>query len=86
MRDDLIENGKVTLWFAGYFLQPAFFPMLGFLWSAERWTEEGYPEVYSFETILRQYVGDNWYGGCGNDILCFSNHETMDNREKRIFI
>ena len=49
MRRDLIENWKSNLYGLLGIFAACFFPMLGFLWSAEHWTEEGYPEVYSFE-------------------------------------
>ena len=52
MRRDLIENWKSNLYGLLGIFAACFFPMLGFLWSAERWTEEGYPEVYSFERFF----------------------------------
>ena len=59
--------------------------MLGFLWSAERWTEEGYPEVYSFE----RFCG-NMLGIIGMVVsvamIYYASHimKCMDNKEKRI--
>ena len=57
MRRDLIENWKSNLYGLLGIFAACFFPMLGFLWSAERWTEEGYPEVYSFERFCGNMLG-----------------------------
>lgn len=57
MRRDLIENWKSNLYGLLGIFAACFFPMLGFLWSAEHWTEEGYPEVYSFERFCGNMLG-----------------------------
>lgn len=57
MRRDLIENWKSNLYGLLGIFAACFFPMLGFLWSAERWTEEGYPEVYSFGRFCGNMLG-----------------------------
>ena len=85
MRRDLIENWKSNLYgllgiFAAYF-----FPMLGFLWSAERWTEEGYPEVYSFERFCGNMLGIIGMVVSVAMIYYASRiMKCMDNKEKRI--
>lgn len=85
MRRDLIENWKSNLYGLLGMFAACFFPMLGFLWSAERWTEEGYPEVYSFERFCGNMLGIIgmvvsvamiYYASC---IM-----KCMDNKEKRI--
>lgn len=85
MRRDLIENWKSNLYGLLGIFAACFFPMLGFLWSAERWTEEGYPEVYSFE----RFCG-NMLGIIGMVVsvamIYYASHimKCMDNKEKRI--
>ena len=85
MRRDLIENCKSNLYGLLGIFAACFFPMLGFLWSAERWTEEGYPEVYSFE----RFCG-NMLGIIGMVVsvamIYYASHimKCMDNKEKRI--
>lgn len=85
MRRDLIENWKNNLYGLLGIFAACFFPMLGFLWSAERWTEEGYPEVYSFE----RFCG-NMLGIIGMVVsvamIYYASHimKCMDNKEKRI--
>ena len=71
MRRDLIENWKSNLYGLLGIFAACFFPMLGFLWSAERWTEEGYPEVYSFERF------------CSNLWLCGMEIRTQEGSERR---
>ena len=62
-----------------------FFPMLGFLWSAERWTEEGYPEVYSFERFCGNMLGIIGMVVSVAMIYYASRiMKCMDNKEKRI--
>lgn len=59
--------------------------MLGFLWSAERWTEEGYPEVYSFERFCGNMLGIIGMVVSVAMIYYASRiMKCMDNKEKRI--
>lgn len=85
MRRDLIENWKSNLYGLLGIFAACFFPMLGFLWSAERWTEEGYPEAYSFE----RFCG-NMLGVIGMVVsvamIYYASRimKCMDNKEKRV--
>lgn len=85
MRRDLIENWKSNLYGLLGIFAACFFPMLGFLWSAERWTEEGYPEVYSFERFCGNMLGIIGMVVCVAMIYYASRiMKCMDNKEKRI--
>lgn len=85
MRRDLIENWKSNLYGLLGIFAACFFPMLGFLWSAERWTEEGYPEVYSFERFCGNMLGI--IGMVVSVAMIYYASRIMkciDNKEKRI--
>ena len=85
MRRDLIENWKSNLYGLLGIFAACFFPMLGFLWSAERWTEEGYPEVYSFERFCGNMLGIIGMVVSVAMIYYASRiMKCMDNKEKRI--
>ena len=85
MRRDLIENWKSNLYGLLGIFAACFFPMLGFLWSAERWTEEGYPEVYSFERFCGNMLGIIGMVVSVAMIYYASRiMRCMDNKEKRI--
>lgn len=85
MRRDLIENWKSNLYGLLGIFAACFFPMLGFLWSAERWTEEGYPEVYSFERFCGNMLGIIGLVVSVAMIYYASRiMKCMDNKEKRI--
>lgn len=85
MRRDLIENWKSNLYGLLGIFAACFFPMLGFLWSAERWTEEGYPEVYSFERFCGNILGIIGMVVSVAMIYYASRiMKCMDNKEKRI--
>lgn len=85
MRRDLIENWKGNLYGLLGIFAACFFPMLGFLWSAERWTEEGYPEVYSFERFCGNMLGIIGMVVSVAMIYYASRiMKCMDNKEKRI--
>ena len=85
MRRDLIENWKNNLYGLLGIFAACFFPMLGFLWSAERWTEEGYPEVYSFERFCGNMLGIIGMVVSVAMIYYASRiMKCMDNKEKRI--
>lgn len=85
MRRDLIENWKSNLYGLLGMFAACFFPMLGFLWSAERWTEEGYPEVYSFERFCGNMLGIIGMVVSVAMIYYASRiMKCMDNKEKRI--
>lgn len=85
MRRDLIENWKSNLYGLLGIFAACFFPMLGFLWSAERWTEEGYPEVYSFERFCGNMLGIIAMVVSVAMIYYASRiMKCMDNKEKRI--
>lgn len=85
MRRDLIENWKSNLYSLLGIFAACFFPMLGFLWSAERWTEEGYPEVYSFERFCGNMLGIIGLVVSVAMIYYASRiMKCMDNKEKRI--
>lgn len=85
MRRDLIENWKSNLYGLLGIFAACFFPMLGFLWSAERWTEEGYPEVYSFERFCGNMLGIISIVVSVAMIFYASRiMKCMDNKEKRI--
>lgn len=85
MRRDLIENWKNNLYGLLGIFAACFFPMLGFLWSAERWTEEGYPEVYSFERFCGNMLGIIGLVVSVAMIYYASRiMKCMDNKEKRI--
>ena len=85
MRRDLIENRKSNLYGLLGIFAACFFPMLGFLWSAERWTEEGYPEVYSFERFCGNMLGIIGMVVSVAMIYYASRiMKCMDNKEKRI--
>lgn len=85
MRRDLIENWKSNLYALLGIFAACFFPMLGFLWSAERWTEEGYPEVYSFERFCGNMLGIIGMVVSVAMIYYASRiMKCMDNKEKRI--
>lgn len=85
MRRDLIENWKSNLYGLLGIFAACFFPMLGFLWSAERWTEEGYPEVYSFERFCGNVLGIIGMVVSVAMIYYASRiMKCMDNKEKRI--
>lgn len=57
MQRDLIENWKSNLYGLLGIFAAFFFPMLGFLWSAEDWVETGFPEVYSFHRFCGNMLG-----------------------------
>lgn len=85
MRRDLIENWKSNLYGLLGIFAACFFPMFGFLWSAERWTEEGYPEVYSFERFCGNMLGI--IGMVVSVAMIYYASRIMkciDNKEKRI--
>ena len=85
IRRDLIENWKNNLYGLLGIFAACFFPMLGFLWSAERWTEEGYPEVYSFERFCGNMLGIIGMVVSVAMIYYASRiMKCMDNKEKRI--
>lgn len=85
MRRDLIENWKNNLYGLLGIFAACFFPMLGFLWSAERWTEEAYPEVYSFERFCGNMLGIIGMVVSVAMIYYASRiMKCMDNKEKRI--
>ncbi len=85
MRRDLIENWKSNLYGLLGIFAACFFPMLGFLWSAERWTEAGYPEVYSFERFCGNMLGIIGMVVSVAMIYYASRiMKCMDNKEKRI--
>lgn len=85
MRRDLIENWKSNLYGLLGIFAACFFPMLSFLWSAERWTEEGYPEVYSFERFCGNMLGIIGMVVSVAMIYYASRiMKCMDNKEKRI--
>lgn len=85
MRRDLIENWKSNLYGLLGIFAACFFPMLGFLWSAERWTEEGYLEVYSFERFCGNMLGIIGMVVSVAMIYYASRiMKCMDNKEKRI--
>lgn len=85
MRRDLIENWKSNLYGLLGIFAACFFPMFGFLWSAERWTEEGYPEVYSFERFCGNMLGIIGMVVSVAMIYYASRiMKCMDNKEKRI--
>lgn len=85
MRRDLIENWKSNLYGLLGIFAACFFPMLGFLWSAERWTEEGYPEVYSFGRFCGNMLGIIGMVVSVAMIYYASRiMKCMDNKEKRI--
>lgn len=85
MRRDLIENWKSNLYGLLGIFAACFFPMLGFLWSAERWMEEGYPEVYSFERFCGNMLGIIGMVVSVAMIYYASRiMKCMDNKEKRI--
>ena len=85
MRRDLIENWKSNLYGLLGIFAACFFPMLGFLWSAEHWTEEGYPEVYSFERFCGNMLGIIGMVVSVAMIYYASRiMKCMDNKEKRI--
>lgn len=85
MRRDLIENWKSNLYGLLGIFAACFFPMLGFLWSAERWTEEGYPEVYSYERFCGNMLGIIGMVVSVAMIYYASRiMKCMDNKEKRI--
>lgn len=85
MRRDLIENWKSNLYGLLGIFAACFFPMLGFLWSAERWTEEGYPEVYSLERFCGNMLGIIGMVVSVAMIYYASRiMKCMDNKEKRI--
>ena len=85
MRRDLIENWKSNLYGLLGIFAACFFPMLGFLWSAERWMEEGYPEVYSFERFCGNVLGIIGMVVSVAMIYYASRiMKCMDNKEKRI--
>lgn len=85
MRRDLIENWKSNLYGLLGIFAACFFSMLGFLWSAERWTEEGYPEVYSFERFCGNMLGIIGMVVSVAMIYYASRiMKCMDNKEKRI--
>lgn len=85
MRRDLIENWKSNLYGLLGIFAACFFPMLGFLWSAERCTEEGYPEVYSFERFCGNMLGIIGMVVSVAMIYYASRiMKCMDNKEKRI--
>lgn len=85
MRRDLIENWKSNLYGLLGIFAACFFPMLGFLWSAERWTEEGYPEVYFFERFCGNMLGIIGMVVSVAMIYYASRiMKCMDNKEKRI--
>lgn len=85
MRRDLIENWKSNLYGLLGIFAACFFPMLGFLWSAERWTEEGYPEVYSFERFCGNMLGIiSMVVSVAMIYYASRIMKCMDNKEKRI--
>lgn len=85
MRRDLIENWKSNLYGLLGIFAACFFPMLGFLWSAERWTEEGYPEVYSFERFCGNMLGIiSMVVSVAMIFYASRIMKCMDNKEKRI--
>lgn len=85
MRRDLIENWKNNLYGLLGIFAACFFPMLGFLWSAERWTEEGYPEVYSFERFCGNMLGIiSMVVSVAMIFYASRIMKCMDNKEKRI--
>ena len=85
MRRDLIENCKSNLYGLLGIFAACFFPMLGFLWSAERWTEEGYPEVYSFERFCGNMLGIiSMVVSVAMIYYASRIMKCMDNKEKRI--
>lgn len=57
MQRDLIENWKSNLYGLLGIFAAFFFPMLGFLWSAEDWVETDFPEVYSFHRFCGNMLG-----------------------------
>lgn len=57
MQRDLIKNWKSNLYGLLGIFAAFFFPMLGFLWSAEDWVETGFPEVYSFHRFCGNMLG-----------------------------
>lgn len=85
MRRDLIENWKSNLYGLLGIFAACFFPMLGFLWSAELWTEEGYPEVYSFERFCGNMLGIiSMVVSVAMIYYASRIMKCMDNKEKRI--
>lgn len=85
MRRDLIENWKSNLYGLLGIFAACFFPMLGFLWSAERWTEEGYPEVYSFDRFCGNMLGIiSMVVSVAMIYYASRIMKCMDNKEKRI--
>lgn len=85
MRRDLIENWKSNLYGLLGIFAACFFPMLGFLWSAECWTEEGYPEVYSFDRFCGNMLGIiSMVVSVAMIYYASRIMKCMDNKEKRI--
>ena len=85
MRRDLIENWKSNLYGLLGIFAACFFSMLGFLWSAERWTEESYPEVYSFERFCGNMLGIiSMVVSVAMIYYASRIMKCMDNKEKRI--
>lgn len=87
MRRDLIENWKSNLYGLLGIFAACFFPMLGFLWQAEKWTGKDYPfsEVYSFERFCGNMLGI--IGMVVSVAMVFYASrimKCMDNKEKRI--